>query len=98
MFAFGSIVLTRFPFTDLYGAKRRLALVVSCENVRRSELIVCFGAGPDIAPLDATPGTGIKVLSVVRAQPGALCLCVSNPSDGNLKAGPKWARPCRRPQ
>ena len=60
MFAFGSIVLTRFPFTDLSGAKRRPALVVSCENERRSDLIVCFitstlRAGPNMAALDATP-------------------------------------------
>jgi len=71
VFAFGSIVLTRFPFTDLSGAKRRPALVVSCENERRSDLIVCFitstlRAGPDMAALDATPGTGLKVPSVVR--------------------------------
>jgi len=71
VFAFGSIVLTRFPFTDLSGAKRRPALVVSCENDRRSDLIVCFITsvprnGPDMAPLDATPGIGLKVPSVVR--------------------------------
>ena len=78
MFAFGSIVLTRFPFTDLSGAKRRPALVISRDNERRSDLIVCFitstpraitstpRAGPDIAPLAATPGTGLKVPSVVR--------------------------------
>ena len=42
MFAFGSIVLTRFPFTDLSDAKRRPALVVSRDNERRSDLIVCF--------------------------------------------------------
>ena len=71
MFAFGSIVLTRFPFTDLSGAKRRPALVVSCANERRSDLIVCFitsmpRSGPDLAPLNATLGTGLKVPSVVR--------------------------------
>ena len=71
MFAFGSIVLTRFPFTDLSGAKRRPALVISRDNERRSDLIVCFitstpRAGPDIAPLAGTPGTGLKVPSVVR--------------------------------
>ena len=71
MFAFGSIVLTRFPFTDLSGAKRRPALVVSRDNERRSDLIVCFitstlRAGRDIASLAATPRTGLKVPSVVR--------------------------------
>jgi len=71
VFAFGSIVLTRFPFTDLSGAKRRPALVVSRDNERRSDLIVCFitstlRVGRDIASLAATPRTGLKVPSVVR--------------------------------
>jgi mRNA interferase MazF len=71
VFSFGSIVLTRFPFTDLSGSKRRPALVVSRENERRSDLIVCFitsmpRAGPDMVPLAASPGTGLKVPSVVR--------------------------------
>jgi mRNA interferase MazF len=71
VFAFGSIVLTRFPFTDLSGDKRRLALVVSRDNDRRSDLVVCFitsvpRSGPDMAPLAPAPGTGLKVPSVVR--------------------------------
>lgn len=71
MFAFGSIVLTRFPFTDLSGDKRRPALVVSRDNDRRTDPVVCFitsipRTGPDIAPLAATAGTGLKVLSAVR--------------------------------
>ena len=71
MFAFGSIVLARFPFTDLSGEKRRPALVVSRDNERRPDLVVCFitsvpRRGPDLAPLAATAGTGLKVLSVVR--------------------------------
>lgn len=71
MFAFGTIVLTRFPFTDLSGDKRRPALVVSRDNDRRSDLVVCFitsvrRAGPDMAPIAATVGTGLKVPSVVR--------------------------------
>jgi mRNA interferase MazF len=71
VFAFGTIVLTRFPFTDLSGAKRVPALVVSCDNDRRSDLIVCFitsvqRSGPDMAPIAATAGTGLKVASVVR--------------------------------
>ncbi len=71
MFAFGSIVLRRFPFSDLSGDKRRPALVVSCDNDRRSDLIVCFitsvpRSGPDMAPLAAGAGTGLKVPSVVR--------------------------------
>ena len=71
MFAFGSIVLARFPFTDLSGDKRRPALVVSRDNRRRTDLVVCFitsvlRAGPDMAPIAPTPGTGFKVPSVVR--------------------------------
>ena len=71
MFAFGSIVLTRFPFTDLSGDKRRPALVVSCNNQRRSDFVVCFVTsvpriGPDMVPLAATPGTGLKLASVTR--------------------------------
>lgn len=71
MFAFGSIVLTRFPFTDLSGDKRRPALVVSRDDHRRADLVVCFitfvpRTGPDIAPIAPTPGTGLKVPSVVR--------------------------------
>jgi mRNA interferase MazF len=71
VFLFGSIVLTRFPFTDLSGDKRRPALVVSRDNDRRPDLVVCFitsipRTGPDMAPLAATAGTGLKVPSVVR--------------------------------
>lgn len=67
------MVLTRFPFpfTDLSGDERRPALVVSCDNQRRADLVVCFitsvpRAGPDMAPIAPTPGTGLKVPSVVR--------------------------------
>ena len=71
MFPFGIIVLARFPFTDLSGDKRRPALVVSRDNDRRSDLVVCFitsvpRSGPDMAPLAATAETGLKVPSLVR--------------------------------
>jgi mRNA interferase MazF len=71
VFALGTIVLTRFPFTDLSGDKRRPALVVSRDNNRRLDLIVCFitsvpRTGPDMAQVAATPGTGLKGPSVVR--------------------------------
>jgi mRNA interferase MazF len=39
MYEFGSIVLTRFPFTDLSGGKLRPALVVSRDNARRASLM-----------------------------------------------------------
>lgn len=71
MFAFGSTVLTRFPFTDLSGDKRRPALVVSRDDHRRADLVVCFitsvpRTGPDVAAVASSPGTGLKVPSVVR--------------------------------
>jgi mRNA interferase MazF len=71
VFAFGSIVLARFPFTDLSGEKRRPALVVSRDNERRDDVIVCFitsvpRTGPDMASLDPEPGTGLKHRSTVR--------------------------------
>jgi mRNA interferase MazF len=71
MFAFGAIVLARFPFTDLSGDKRRPALIVSRDNERRADVVVCFitsvpRMGPDMAPIDATAGTGLKVPSTVR--------------------------------
>lgn len=71
MFPFGTIVLARFPFTDLSGDKRRPALGVSRDNDRRDDLVVCFitsvpRVGPDIAPLDPTAKTGLKVASAER--------------------------------
>jgi mRNA interferase MazF len=71
VYEFGSIVLTRFPFTDLSGDKRRPALVVSRDNGRQTDLIVCFitsvpRSGPDMVPITPDPGTGLKVPSVVR--------------------------------
>ncbi len=71
MFEFGAIVLDRFPFTDLSGSKCRPALVVSRDNERRSDVVVCFITsvsrfGPDMAPIDASAETGLKVPSVVR--------------------------------
>lgn len=71
MFAFGSIILARFPFTDLSGDKRRPALVVSRDNDRRSDLVVCFitsvpRTGPDMAPIAASADTSLKIPSVVR--------------------------------
>ncbi len=71
MFEFGSIVLARFPFTDLSGQKRRPALVVSGNNAERTDIIVCFitsvpQTSRDMAAIAATPETGLKVSSVVR--------------------------------
>jgi mRNA interferase MazF len=71
VFEFSSIVLARFPFTDLSGQKRRPALVVSGDNDERTDIIVCFitsvpRTSRDMAPIAATPETGLKVSSVVR--------------------------------
>jgi len=70
MFPFGTIVLTRFPFTDLSGEKRRPALVVSCGSTSRADLVVCFitsvpQSGPGLSPLGPGAGTGLKVQSWV---------------------------------
>jgi mRNA interferase MazF len=71
MFEFGSIALARFPFTDLSGNKNRPVLIVSRHNDRRADVVVCFitsipRAGQDMAVIDASVGTGLKVRSTVR--------------------------------
>ena len=71
MFEFGSIALARFPFTDLSGGKSRPVLIVSRDNERRTDVVVCFiasvpRAGPDMAVIDASAETGLKVRSTVR--------------------------------
>jgi mRNA interferase MazF len=71
VFPFGSIVLARFPFTDLSGDKRRPVLVISRDNERRPDLVVCFitsvqRTGPDMASIAATTETGLKVPPLVR--------------------------------
>jgi mRNA interferase MazF len=74
MYDFGDIVLTRFPFTDLSGAKVRPALVISRDNARRSDVIVAFItsnaqklANPDAMSLQPNRANGLKVASVVRS-------------------------------
>ena len=73
MYDFGSIVLTRFPFTDLSGGKVRPALVISCDNARRSDVVLAFitskphvAAMPDSLAIQPTTANGLKVASVVR--------------------------------
>jgi len=73
MFEFGSVVLTRFPFTDLSGAKLRPALVISRDNDRRDDVILAFitsrtaaAENPDGLRIDPSPRNGLKVPSVVR--------------------------------
>jgi mRNA interferase MazF len=73
MFEFGSIVLTRFPFTDLSGGKIRPALVVSRDNYRRADVVLAFitarshaAANPDAPETAPTRENGLKVDSVVR--------------------------------
>jgi mRNA interferase MazF len=71
VFEFGTIALARFPFTDLSGDKSRPVLIISRDNDRRADVVVCFitsvpRAGPDLAVIDASSGTGLKVRSTVR--------------------------------
>lgn len=73
MYEFGSIVLTRFPFTNLSGGKVRPALVISRDNARRSDIVLAFITSkplaatlPDAMPIDPTAENGLKVASVVR--------------------------------
>jgi mRNA interferase MazF len=71
VFEFGAVCLARFPFTDLPGDKRRPVLIVSRDNDRRTDVVVCFITsiprdGPDMAMISPTPGTGQKRQSVVR--------------------------------
>jgi mRNA interferase MazF len=69
--AFGAIVLTDFPFTDLTAAKRRPALVISGDNDRRTYVVVAYITsvardGPDAKMMEPTSVNGLKVQSMVR--------------------------------
>jgi mRNA interferase MazF len=72
MFEFGSIVLARFPFTDLSGQKLRPALVISRDNERRSDVVLAFitsrghTANSDALMIAPSKENGLKVDSVVR--------------------------------
>jgi mRNA interferase MazF len=73
MFDFGSIVLTRFPFTDLSGGKLRPALVVSRDNARRADVVLAFITSksrvadmPDSVSIQPTALNGLKAPSTVR--------------------------------
>jgi len=72
MYDFGTIVLTRFPFTNLSGGKVRPALVISRDNARRTDIVLAFitsktnAALPDALPIQPTAANGLKVVSVVR--------------------------------
>jgi mRNA interferase MazF len=73
MFEFGSIVLTRFPFTDLTADKLRPALVISRDNERRSDVVLAFitsnaqaADNPDTLRIEPSAANGLKVASVVR--------------------------------
>lgn len=69
--AFGAVVLTDFPFTDLSASKRRPALVISADNDRRTDVVVAYITSvlrdiPDAMPLLPSAGNGLKVPSLVR--------------------------------
>ena len=71
MYAFGSIVLTRFPFTDPSGPKVRPALVISRDNDKRGDIVLAFitsntGSYRDSMPIAPSRKNGLKVASTVR--------------------------------
>jgi len=73
MYDFGSVVLTRFPFTDLSGGKVRPALVVSRDNARRSDIVLAFitsqtaaTKNPDAVAIQPSSTNGLKAPSFVR--------------------------------
>ncbi|MDE3115102.1 MAG: type II toxin-antitoxin system PemK/MazF family toxin [Pseudomonadota bacterium] len=73
MYDFGSIVLTRFPFTNLSSGKVAPALVISRDNARRSDLVLAFitskqhaAAIPDALLIQPSAANGLKVASVAR--------------------------------
>lgn len=73
MYDFGSIVLTRFPFTDLSGSKMRPALVISRDNATRPDVILAFITSkahalenPDALSIAPSAMNGLKVASAVR--------------------------------
>ena len=68
---FGAIVLTDFPFTDLSATKRRPALVISSDNMQRTDVIVAYitsvqSADRFTAPIAPSRVNGLKVPSLVR--------------------------------
>lgn len=72
MYKFGSIVLVPFPFTDLTSAKVRPALIISKDNQKMEDVIVCFISSKESSnkkhsiAIESTKDTGLKVRSVVR--------------------------------
>lgn len=61
----GTIVLTKFPFTDLQSYKRRPAVVVSKENKTRDDYILAFITSviPDpISKTDFLLTTAIRII------------------------------------
>ena len=71
MYEFGTIVLVPFPFTDLTASKVRPALIVSKENDKGDDIILCFissreGGSARAMLLPSGNETGLKVRSVLR--------------------------------
>jgi mRNA interferase MazF len=73
----GSIVLTKFPFTDLSSSKRRPALIISRVSSEKPDVIVAFISSVIPERLSDTdfvldvnhkffPGTGLKKKSVFK--------------------------------
>ncbi|MGD9733946.1 MAG: type II toxin-antitoxin system PemK/MazF family toxin [Desulfamplus sp.] len=66
MYKLGDIILIPFPFTDLSSTKVRPALIISKNNQKSQNVIVCFITSnqrqtKNDVKIEKTPETGLKI-------------------------------------
>lgn len=71
MYKLGDIILIPFPFTDLSNTKVRPALIISKNNQKSQNVIVCFITSnqrqtQNDVKIENIPETGLKTPSVIR--------------------------------